>query len=348
MNNYRQHLIRTGAPIKQALAQLDRLAADAILFVVDGSDQLIGSLTDGDVRRGFIRGLSTEEAVDAFIHTNPKFIRKGNYGMEEIIRLRSGHYQIIPVVNERQEIIQVINFRFLRSYLPLDAVIMAGGRGSRLSPMTDQTPKPLLKIGDKPIIEHNLDRLCRYGVDDFWISLGYLGDQIEQYLQDGTAKGVQINYIYEEQPLGTIGAVRQIHDLKHEYLLVMNADLLTTLDYEDFFLDFLEKEADMSVATIPYKVEIPYAVIETSNHQVLSLKEKPTYTYYSNGGIYLLKRTMLEQIPEGHFFNSTDLMEKLLADGKKVISYPLRQYWLDIGKPDDFARAQEDIRYLDL
>jgi len=348
LRNYKEHLIPSGAPIKQALSQLNTLAADAILFVVDEAGRLVGSLTDGDVRRGLIRNLSTENPVDDFIQPDPKYIRKGQYCIEDIIELRRRQFRIIPVLDGDNRIINVINFRYLRSYLPLDAIIMAGGRGSRLRPMTDTVPKPLLKIGDKPIIEHNIDRLAQFGVDDFWISLRHLGEQVETYLGDGRAKGVQIQYIWEDEPLGTIGAVSKIENLQHDYVLVTNSDILTTLDYEDFFLDFLEKDADMAVATIPYAVDIPYAVLETSNHHVLSFKEKPTYTYYSNAGIYLIKRELLEHIPRNTCFDSTDLMQRLLESGKRLISYPMRQYWLDIGKPEDFEKAQEDIRHLDL
>lgn len=348
MQNYRRHLILSGAPIKQALTQLDILAADAILFVVDEAGRLVGSLTDGDVRRGLIRELGTENKVDDFIQPRPKYIRKDQYGMDDIIKLREKNYKIIPVLDRENRIINIVNFRLLRSYLPLDAIIMAGGRGSRLRPMTDTVPKPLLKVGDKPIIEHNIDRLTQYGVDDFWISLRHLGEQVEAYLGDGRAKGVRIQYIWEDDPLGTIGAVSKIKAFQHEYVLVTNSDVLTTLDYEDFFLDFLEKDADMAVATIPYAVDIPYAVLETSNHHVLSFKEKPTYTYYSNGGIYLIKRVILEHIPENTFYDSTDLMQHLIESGKRLISYPMRQYWLDIGKPEDFEKAQEDIKHLDL
>jgi NDP-sugar pyrophosphorylase family protein len=205
-----------------------------------------------------------------------------------------------------------------------------------------------LKIGEKPIIEHNLLQLIKYGIDDFWISLNYLGEQLVKFLGDGSKYGVQINYVWEDRPLGTIGAISQISDLQHDHVLITNSDILTNLNYEEFYLDFIANDADMSVVTIPYEVNIPYAVLETSNNLVRSFKEKPTYTYYSNGGIYLVKRSLLTLIPKDTFFNTTDLMEKLLHNGGKLISYPMRQYWLDIGKPEDFNRAQKDIKYLNI
>ncbi len=348
MRNYKEHLIVAGTLIRQALKQLDALAADAILFVVDESGRLIGSLTDGDVRRGLIKGLGVESKIDEFLQPDPKFILKTDYSLAYIIELRKRNFKVIPVLNGDHRVVDVINFRYLHSYLPLDAVIMAGGRGSRLRPMTDNTPKPLLRIGDKPIIEHNIDRLVQFGVEDFWISLRYLGEQVEAYLGNGSQKCVNIQYVWEEEPLGTIGAVCKIQSFQHDYVLVINSDILTAIDYEDFFLDFLAEEADMAVATIPYAVDVPYAVLEMSNHQVLSFKEKPTYTYYSNAGIYLIKRAMLEYIPKNAFYDSTDLMQQLIKSGKRLVSYPMRQYWLDIGKPEDFERAQADIKLLAL
>lgn len=346
--NFNDHLILKGSSLKEGLEKLNKLAKDAIVFVTDEKRQLLGSLTDGDVRRGLLKGLSPDDKVEKFLQGDPRFIRKNNYSIEEIIQLREDNFRIIPVLNGDREIVNVINFRFLKSYLPIDAVIMAGGKGSRLKPLTDHVPKPLLKIGEKAIIDHGLDRLHKFGVDDFWISLNHMGEQIEGHLGDGSGRNIKIKYIWENEPLGTIGAVSQVKEFQHDYVLVTNSDLLTNINYEDFFLDFLEKDADMAVVTIPYQVNVPYAVLETSDHRILSFAEKPTYTYYSNGGIYLIKRDMLKHIPANSFYNSTDLMQKLMEEGHRVISYPLRQYWLDIGKHDDFKKAQEDIQHLDL
>lgn len=346
MKNHRKHIISINSTIKEALIKLNDLGKDAVLFVVDNKNKLMGSLTDGDVRRGLIRGITLDSTLKEVIQGEPKYVRKGEQNIEEIIQYREGNYRILPVIDKKDRIVNVINFRELRSYLPLDAVIMAGGMGTRLKPLTEKTPKPLLKIGKKPIMEHNLDRLALYGIDDFWVSVKYLGEQIEGYFGNGDSKDIQIQYVWENEPLGTIGAVSKIESFNHDYVLLTNSDILTNLDYEHFFLDFLKQKADLSVVTIPYKVDIPYAVLETSNGHVLNLREKPTYTYYSNGGIYLIKKTALKFLPKGEFFNATDLMEKLIEEKKKVISYPLSGYWLDIGKHEDFEKAQRDIEQI--
>jgi dTDP-glucose pyrophosphorylase len=343
VSNFRKHLIFSGSIIREALVQLDKLASDAILFVVDNESKLLGSLTDGDIRRGLIKGYTINDQIDVIIQSNPRFIRKGDSDVGKVIQFRKMLFKIIPIIDIHDKIINIINFREIKSYLPIDAVIMAGGKGQRLLPLTEQTPKPMLKVGEKPIMEHNLDRMALFGIDDFWISINYLGEQIESYFGDGSNKNINITYVKENEPLGTIGAVSKIHDFKHDFVLITNSDLLTNLDYEHFFLDFLDQAADMAVVTIPYQVNIPYAVLETEGGRVLNFKEKPTYTYYSNGGVYLVKRALLDQLPKDDFFNATDLIEILIKQGKKVYSYPLAGYWLDIGNPSDFERAQNDI-----
>jgi dTDP-glucose pyrophosphorylase len=346
MRDFNDHLLLTGTCIKEALIKLDILAKDAILFIVDKDNKLVGSLTDGDIRRGLIKGITIDHAVNDIIQDHPRYIKKGERDIKKVIEYREGNFRILPVLDKDDRVVNVINFRETRSYLPVDAVLMAGGRGQRLQPLTDTTPKPLLKVGDKPIMEHNLDRLALYGIDDFWVSVKYLGEQIEDYFGDGKKRNAKISYVWEDEPLGTIGAVSKIKDFNHDYVLLTNSDLLTNLDYEHFFLDFLEQDADLSVVSIPYQVNIPYAVLETENGHIMSFKEKPTYTYYSNGGIYLMKRSVLKHLPENKFFNATDLMEKLIAENHKVVSYPLSGYWLDVGKHEDFEKAQRDIKQI--
>ena len=343
MRAFNEHLIFKDATVKKALELLNVLAPDSILFVIDKEDRLIGSLTDGDVRRGLLNDFTLASPIDEIIQPNPHFIKKGDYDIQKIITYREKLFRILPVVDENMKVVNVINFRTIKSYLPVDTVIMAGGRGQRLQPLTNKIPKPLLKVGDKPIMEHNLDRLASYGIDDFWLSVNYLGDQIENYFGSGKGKNIKIEYVWETEPMGTIGSVSKIKNFEHDFVLVTNSDLLTNIDYEHFFLEFIKQGADMSVLTIPYQVNIPYAVLETKEGIIKGLKEKPNYTYYSNGGVYLIKKNILNYIPENSFFNSTDLIETLIANEYKVVSYPFSGYWLDVGKHEDYNKAQEDI-----
>jgi len=343
MRAFKDHLIDKGSSVKQALELLNKLSPDPILFVVDQDDKLIGSLTDGDIRRGLLKNFTLSSQIDEIIQPNPRFIRKGENDIQKIISYREALFKILPVVDEKMQVVNIVNFRTIKSYLPIDAVIMAGGRGQRLQPLTDTIPKPLLKVGGKPIMEYNIDRLASYGIDDFWVSVNYLGEQIQQYFGNGHSKSIKIDYVWESEALGTIGAVSKVSNFEHDYVLVTNSDLLTNVDYEIFFLDFIKNGADFAVLTIPYKVNIPYAVLETIDGKIKSLKEKPEYTYYSNGGVYLMKREMLQHIPQNTYFNSTDLMESLIIQKFKVISYPFSGYWLDVGKHEDFEKAQTDI-----
>lgn len=336
---YKDHLILSGSSIEKALSLLNKLSQDAIIFVVEENHKLIGALTDGDVRRGLLKGVDIKSNVNDIIEKKPKYIFYDEKNIQKIIDFRENGFKIIPIVNKELKVINIINFRIVKSYLPIDAVVMAGGKGKRLRPLTSVLPKPLLKVGEKSIIEHNLDRLSMFGIENLWISINYLGEQIEKHLDSNP----KIKFVKEKKPLGTIGAISKIKDFKSDYILVTNSDLLTNINYEEFFLEFIKQDADFAVLTIPYQVDIPYAVLETLNGEVTSFKEKPKYTYYANGGVYLMKRKILDFIPKNTFYNTTDLMEKLIQNNSKIISFPFTGYWLDIGKHEDFEKAQKEI-----
>jgi len=232
----------------------------------------------------------------------------------------------------------------VKTILPIDAVIMAGGEGTRLLPLTKDIPKPMLKIGGKPIMEYNVDLLKSYGISHVTLSVKYLKELIEEYYQDGASKELEISYITEDRPLGTIGAVKQIEEFHNNYVLVMNSDLLTNINLEQMFDELVSSEADMVVATVDYKVQIPYGIVESDGSRIKALVEKPTYTYYSNAGIYMFKKEIIEMIPDNSHFNATDLLEKLLENNHKVTHFPINSYWLDIGKHHDFEKAQKDVK----
>lgn len=222
---------------------------------------------------------------------------------------------------------------------------MAGGLGKRLLPLTANTPKPMLPLGDKPIIEHNIDNLISYGVENIYISVSYLSEQIIDYFGNGQKKGVSINYIFEDKPLGTIGAVRNFDNYQNDHILVMNSDLFTNINFEKFFIEHTLENADITVATIPYEVAIPYAILEHDKNNVLAFKEKPHNTYFANAGIYLIKKEVLNYIPKNEFFNMTDLMQTILDKKQKLIHFPIYGYWIDIGQHADYQKAQEIVKH---
>jgi len=345
MRNYSQYLIPSKESIKSALKRLNSVD-ELTLFVVDEEGTLVGSLTDGDIRRALVNDYSMDDTIDKIMFKDFSYLVHGQFTIDQVLEIKKNKLSLIPLVDNKGAVKRLINFQTAKSLLPVEAVIMAGGEGRRLRPYTESIPKPLLKVNDKPIIEYNIDRLADYGIQKIHISIKYLGHLIEEYFKDGDSKNIFISYVTENDPLGTIGSVTLIEKFEEEYIIIMNSDLLTNIDFEDFFIEFINADADMIIATVPYKVDIPYAVLETNENKVMSFKEKPTYTYYSNAGIYLLKKEAIQHIPRNTFFNATDLMEKLIKEGKKVLSYPLLGYWLDIGKHDDFQKAQEDVKHI--
>lgn len=343
MKNIEDHIIHKNAPIKQALAQLNNLPKTLTLFVVNDARQLVGTLTDGDIRRGFVQGRQLDDKVHKF--TRVKFYYMDNgVDVQEVIRLRNKGVRLLPVLNKNKQIEKVYDLHRLNSVLPLDAVIMAGGRGKRLRPLTDDTPKPMLELGGKPIIEHNIDRLISYGIQNIYISVNYLKEQIMEYFGDGTEKGISIQYIEEEKPLGTAGALSLVKEFENDVLLT-NSDLFTNIDFEDFYLAFEMKNADMAVASIPYTVNIPYAILDENNGSIKDFKEKPTNTHYANAGIYILNKEILHHIPENEFYNTTDLLQEMIKLNKTVIHNSLVGYWIDIGKHEDLQRAREIVKH---
>lgn len=332
--------------LKVALQKLNELPDLLTLFIIDEANKLVGTLTDGDVRRGLINDIPVHASVSEFMHTNYRYLEHNNFNPHEVEVLKQKGIRLLPILDNERRILKIIDLSQKRALLPVDAVIMAGGKGTRLRPHTLTTPKPLLKVGEKPIIEYNIDRLNLYGIYNLHITVKYLGQQIIDYFGDGTSKEMAIRYVEEEEPLGTLGAISLIDDFEHDYILVMNSDILTNINFRDMFEALTNQGGDMIVATTAYDVKIPYGVIETEAENIIALKEKPTYTYYSNAGIYILKKSIIPLIPKGGYFDATDLIELLIKNGKRVLHFPILGYWLDIGKPNDFEKAQNDIKHI--
>lgn len=341
------HIISQNLTLLEALSRINSLAPDPlVLFVVDDKQRMVGTLTDGDSRRALINGASVHDKAEAIMHRDFRFIRLEDIeDVLEIKRQRDLRMKLIPVLDAEKHIVDIINLDKFRTRLPLDAVLMAGGKGERLRPLTEKTPKPLLPVGDKAIIDHNVDRLISYGIQHVNVTVNYLKEQIEEHYQK-PRHGVQVHTVREPEFLGTIGSVKFVEEFHHDSVLVMNSDLFTNIDYEDFFLHFLQYDAEMSVAAVPYNVSIPYGILDLDGRDIKGLLEKPQYNYYANAGIYLIKRRALDEIPLGKFFNATDLVEKLIAEGKRVVRYPLNGTWIDIGNPQEYQKARDLVKHL--
>ncbi len=346
MCDFSKYLIREDVTVREALIALNKLSNDTlVLFVIDSEGHLVGTLTDGDIRRKLIEGITISDKVCDVMFRNFRFVYENELCVERLKELKEARISLLPVLKEDGTILQVYNLKKKKSILPLDAVLMAGGKGERLRPLTETTPKPLLKVGDKAIIDYNIDNLLSFGVSHINVTTNYLGQQIEEHFQE-TREGIKINCVREPKYLGTIGSVKFVDTFYNDTILLMNSDLFTNINFEDFFLHFKRNNADMSVAAIPYSVSVPYGIFELEERRIKGVKEKPTYNYYANSGIYLIKRKLLELIPDGVFYNATDFMEKLIQEGFCVIRFPLVGYWIDIGKHEDYRKAQEFVKHL--
>lgn len=341
-----KNIISQTATIKDALIALNEVTLDTqSLLVVDGKHKIVGTLTDGDIRRGMISGAELSDTVNTIMHKDFKYILESEFDVADLKEYRDKKILFIPVLDKDRHIVDVVNLKKYKSYLPIDAVLMAGGKGERLRPLTEKTPKPLLKVGEKCIIDHNVDRLMSYGINNVNVTINYLGEQLEEHYVE-PRNGVRVRTYREPKYLGTIGSIKFVDAFYNDTILVMNSDLFTNIDYEDFFLHFKANNAEMSVAAVPYNVSIPYGILDLEGRNIKGLLEKPKYNYYANAGIYLIKKSVLAEIPEDTFFNATDLIEKLISQGKSVIRYPLNGTWIDIGNPQEFAKANDLVKHI--
>ncbi|HAF28028.1 MAG TPA: nucleotidyltransferase [Bacteroidales bacterium] len=316
-----------------------------ILFVHNMSKEIVGSLTDGDVRRSLLQDKDVNKKVGLLCNRNFEYC----YSDEDYLnfkKYRKKDIRILPILDRNKKLIDLIDLAIIRAKLPLECFIMAGGRGERLRPLTDSIPKPMLLLGNKPIIEHVVDKLVLFGIKKIYISIKYLGDQIVEFLGDGSRKGISIEYIREDQPLGTAGSLSLVKKFNTEHILLMNSDLFTDANFEDLYLMTIQNKASLGVATIPYTTKVPYGVFKTNEHTVVGLKEKPIYTNYANAGIYIISTDVLDRIPHNCFYNITDLIEQLISENKTIIHDPIISYWIDIGQHQDYLNAQEIVKHL--
>lgn len=348
MINFNDFIISDKASAMEALELINNVGIpNMTIFITDSDKKLKGSLTDGDIRRGLLNGLVIGSPVTNFMNVSSKFFSDNENNFNKARKYKALGIRFVPVLNSEKVIVNLIDLEKVSSIIPVDVVLMAGGKGERLKPLTDHIPKPMVKIGDEPIIIRNINRLTNFGVSNFHISVRHMAEQIESGVAMHIKDNIDIRFIKEDKPLGTIGSVKLISHFINDTVLLMNSDLLTNIDFDDFYNKFIETGSDFQVATVPYYVDIPYAVMKINeSEEVVSFSEKPRYTYYSNAGIYLFKKELISLIPENEVFNATDFMEKIIAAKKKLMSYPIIGYWLDIGRIEDYYKAQEDVKHL--
>lgn len=339
-------LILPTTPIREAMACIDR-NAQGIALVVDAGRYLLGTVTDGDIRRAILAGMDLETAVQVLLDGRTSVARPAALTARvgtpdaELLHLMNAYtLRHIPLVDHAGRVADVAFLHALvtRYSLPLTAVIMAGGYGMRLRPLTEVLPKPMLPVGDRPLLEHIITQLCRAGIRRVHLTTHYKGEIIAQHFGDGRNFGVEIQYVQEEQPLGTAGALSLLTP-PDEPLLVMNGDILTRLDFRSMLAFHQEQQADLTVAVRQYEVRLPYGVIKTNGHTVTGITEKPTIQHFVNAGIYLLNPDICRFIPAGRPYDMTDLISHLVSSGYQVASFPVCEYWQDIGQVEDYQRA---------
>lgn len=344
-----RHTISCEATLLQALGRLNALSGGAMtLFAVDSEGRMTGTLTDGDIRRALLAGKTLDSAVSEAALSAFRYVEEGSADPAALRSFRSSGIRLVPVLDAERRICRVIDLAVCHTLLPLRAVLMAGGMGERLRPATLTTPKPLLRIEGKAIIDYNIEALAACGIREISVTTRYLAEKIEEHFAEPVA-GVKVRCVREEHPLGTIGAVRLTgyQDAPGD-TLVMNSDLLTTISFEEMYLTHRERGAAVTIAAVPYQVSVPYAILTThpsDPSSVTAIEEKPSYSYYVNAGIYIFSNELLSKIPADTRFDATDLIQLAIDSGMKVSYYPIKGTWIDVGSPVDFRQAAELMRH---
>lgn len=337
--------------IRETMQTMDQVG-QGIALVVDRESHLLGTVTDGDVRRAILGGVDLERpvgvllerkagtphstAVTGTVHTRP----------EELKALMLKHVlRHIPILDAADRVVDLVMLDDLlpAAELPVHALIMAGGFGTRMMPLTEETPKPMLPVGGKPLMERTLERLREAGIRRVTVSTHHRPEKIREHFGDGGAYGIEMEYVHEKQPLGTGGSLG-LMDQSDEPLLVINGDVLTRVDFRAMIEYHKEHQAEMTIAVRHYGLKVPYGVVECEGPRVCSLREKPEVMVLVNAGVYVLEPSVQELVPRDQRFDMTDLIQLLLDANRTVVSFPIIEYWVDIGQPADYARAQNDAQ----
>jgi len=337
--------------VREVMSCIDR-NAKGFALVVDREQRLLATVTDGDIRRAILAGMEVDLPVQMLLEQRkPRsyptpFVAPVGTPCTQLLRMMNEHtLRCIPLVDEKGCVVDVaLLSELVKEYeLPLTAVVMAGGYGTRLRPLTEKLPKPMLHLDDRPLLELIIEQLCQAGIRRVNLTTHYKGEIIAQHFGDGRDFGVEIHYVKEEQPLGTAGALSLL-DASDEPLLVINGDILTHIDFRAM-LDFhREHQADMTVAVRQYEFRVPYGVVETDSMTITNVSEKPMIRHFVNAGIYLLNPGVHQFIPNDQPYDMPDLINQLIKNERRVIGFPIREYWLDIGKSVDYKQAQQDIK----
>jgi dTDP-glucose pyrophosphorylase len=336
--------VRPDASLLDTIAAISK-GTKQIALVIDDAGVLLGTVTDGDVRRGLLRGLDMKALVTEVMNPNPTTASLGDDAQTVMVEQLSRMIHSVPVIDGSGKVVGLFTDADLVTpdEISTPVVLMAGGKGVRLYPLTKDVPKPMLKIGDMPIIEIILRKLKSQGFKNVFISVNYLGNIIEDHVKDGAWLGLNVSYLHESQPLGTAGALGQLNGSLHEPFIVMNSDLLTNCDFRQVIRFHKKTGAKGTLGVREYSFQIPYGVVNINGTEVESISEKPLHRSMVSAGIYALDPWALNLVPADEYCDMPTLLDKIKAEGEKVSAFPIHESWLDIGRHDDLNDARNNI-----
>jgi dTDP-glucose pyrophosphorylase/CBS domain-containing protein len=340
--------VRLDTPVRQAMEKIDARAS-GIVLIIDEARRLIATITDGDIRRAILHEVGLDQPLGELLarqkKTSPPFTAPEGLARgalrSKLVELR---LQQLPIIDADGRVVDLALLKDLQidAQPTMQALIMAGGFGTRLMPLTRNTPKPMLPVGGRPLLEHTVERLTAAGVRDINISTHYLAEKITAHFGDGSKFGVTMRYIQEDKPMGTGGALCRLGDLV-QTTLIINGDIVTDLDFRALAQFHRDHNAAATMAVAKYDVPVPYGVVEHNGPDVTGLREKPVLSQFINAGIYLVEPRAQKFLERDRLFKMTELVERLIANGERVVLFPVREYWIDVGQHADYERVQRDV-----
>jgi len=346
MHDWRKIILKQADTMQRAIGVLN-VESLQIALVVNNADQLIGTITDGDIRRGLLKHYRLDTPVIDFMFTSPTLASVNETKEEVLEKMNKAGILQIPIVDENNQIVGLETLQHLLEKKRLDnpVFLMAGGFGTRLQPLTNHTPKPLLTVGNKPILETILDQFIEVGFHNFYISTHYKADMVREHFGDGGNWDVTINYIHESKPLGTAGALGLLpNDLPDMPILMMNGDLLTKVDFSDLLKFHLESGGEATMCVREYDFQVPYGVVTANDHKVASIVEKPIHKFFVNAGIYVLSPQLISRVDGNSYLDMPHMLQERIDVDGQVNMFPVHEYWLDIGQMEQFETAQLDYK----
>lgn len=343
---FKNSLLANTATVRDAFRRIE-FSKGKIALVTDDAGRLVGTLTDGDLRRGLLRGHGLDDPALELMNTNPQVATDQETTQSILSKLKALRLRHLPVVDADGVLVKLVTFDELfdatpEPDVPNKVLLMAGGEGSRLRPLTENCPKPMLKVGSKPILETILGSFIEQGFSEFVISVNYMGDQIVRHFGDGSQWQVSIEYLQESEPLGTAGPIGLLDTKPEHTMIVMNGDILTKVDFRHMLSFHEEHGAEATMCIREFDFRVPFGTVDLSDHVVKGIREKPVYSFFVNAGIYVIDPPVIDMISPGERLDITDLFQKFMDRGGKVSAFPVHEYWMDIGQMDDFRQAQDE------